>query len=252
MKKMKKKIFSIFVTVVVFVLALAFINSVKAATTTVTDITNVDTIHAGEGKPTTTQNVNGDNIEITYSVASLKIIGEGTNGTASEGRPNGYAWLGIRITAPDSASKYKIGNNVETLKAERTFDKYFGINQESLKDAVIKGQDKTFTINVKWLDNGENELSSNIIKVIVKAENITLYNSSDDTQIWNKDIAKALKAENKDTKLNVDNTELSSKRKENGKKAEKDETYKTGSSDIVLGTTIVSIISLVGIYFIKK
>ena len=39
---------------------------------------------------------------------------------------------------------------------------------------------------------------------------------------------------------------------ENAKKNEKDKTYKTGSTNVTLWASVLSIVSLAGIYFTKK
>lgn len=148
---MKKKLFSILMTVVMFMLVVSTTNPIKAATTdtTVEDITNQDTIHTGANKPVSNITTKGDHITVIYSAASFKIIGAGTDATASQGRPDGYAWLGIRVTAPagKDIEKYKIKDAV----AGTTFDRYFGVNEERLKDAVKNGKDLTFSVTVDWL-----------------------------------------------------------------------------------------------------
>ena len=226
---------------VVALLGLVFTTSVNAAgTVSVVDITNTDTLHTGADKPQPTIKTDGNTITVTYNAASLKIIGAGES-EAAEGRPAGYAWLGIRITAPTDATKYKVNGTDETSITGGTVDAYFGVSEEKLEEATRAEKDLTYTRTYSWLkDEGTVDPAQTVIKVIIKASGIALYNQEDNTVQWDKEEYDKVKAEVDASKKEEDKKEL-------------DDEKKTGiESTPIIATATIAMISLAGIVIGKK
>lgn len=186
---MKNKIFLGTLFIILFLGAILTTTVNAQSTVTVQDITSQDTLHTGTEKPTPDITTDGNTITVTYNAASLKIIGEGTGGQASEGRPAGYAWLGIRITPPTEATKYKVDGEEETITGG-TVDAYFGISEAKLEEATREERDLTYTKTYSWLkdeDQPVEDPSETIIKIVVKTSGIELYDEQDTTAQWNEE-----------------------------------------------------------------
>ena len=248
-----KKLFIGIVFAMVCCVALTFTNTVSAAAyDKVTDITNTDTLHNSSGKPTCTITANDGNtvVNVVYNAADLKIIGEGTEG-ASEGRPDGYAWLGIRVSAPDTATKYKINDETEENN-NTSFDKYFGVNKEKLEKATKEGKDITYSLKVTWLKNGGEDtvVLTQTINIIIKVDKINLFDKEDNegSKLWDNEKYQEVKKAAEEAKKAEE-----ARKAEANKKDEKDTTPKTGSVDYSVYMAIATaVVALGGIYTVKK
>ncbi len=219
----------------------------QAKYASIEDITNSDTIKDEDVKKSTIEGNNEKTTTITFSAASLKTIDAGKEGQASEGRPAGYAWLGIRITVPTEAKKFKENNEAEEdLGGKTTLDKYVGVNEDNLRKAVEEGKDsKVYTFDYAWLDERGDEISRQTIKVIINLAGLTVYKGDTEDQLWNKSVYEEVK---EDLKAK-DNKEDDKTDKED--KNKKDKSPKTGNYALDLAE-LITVLSAVGIIVLSK
>ena len=147
----------------------------------------------------------------------------------------------IRITAPTDATKYKVNGTDETSITGGTVDAYFGVSEEKLEEATRAEKDLTYTRTYSWLkDEGTVDPAQTVIKVIIKASGIALYNQEDNTVQWDKEEYDKVKAEVDASKKEEDKKEL-------------DDEKKTGiESTPIIATATIAMISLAGIVIGKK
>ncbi len=92
---------------------------------------------------------------LTYSGKSFVMLEEGTEETDSNDRPEGYAWIGFKVTAPTDSSS---GSNKLYVKVPgkdtfeevtqdsgKSYTEYVGINEEKLKAALEAGTSLKYT-----------------------------------------------------------------------------------------------------------
>ena len=287
---MKRKMLTI-VTLLVLALIVGALNIPVMATefkgATVTDDTAADTkLEAGVETPTITSKVNGDKqeVEVVYTVAALKIVtGE------VEDRPEGYAWVGVKVAKPTGATKGIEDDEDKTEYEGESFNQYFGVNLKKLQEAVENGTGYiSYTKTYTWQYDAEaTEVKTTTLTVKIKAEGVTLADKDgEDKTLWNQDeyntyklevkleelrtelekqglaqaeIEKRLElAENllakEDLTLEQLKTKLAELTKpvEEAKPTEKDDTPKTGVVDVALIASVVAMISVAGIVTVKK
>ena len=161
----------------------------------VEDITNVDTL-TGDKKGAV-KDENG-NYTITYDEAEFKVLEKGTENSASDGRPEGYAWVGFRIKLTDAVKGYKLQRDgkdpVEktTNSGANDVDKYVGISVDNLTKAAAKGENLvySYTLYLYGEENSEEPSKTQTIKVIVVPKGITLKDdnaTTEDKTVWNEE-----------------------------------------------------------------
>ncbi len=164
---------------------------------TVSDITNGDTIHADSSEPSVNIKItqgedNKDTVEVTYYAASLRVVEE-----ELEGRPAGYAWLGVRLVPNNNDNTYssvkfedgtsdKLTNSSDSKKCE---DYYVGVSKEKLEKAVKEGKDLVYTDTLTWLkdDNTEENAPVTNLKIIIKAADMVVYDKEDQNVEWDEE-----------------------------------------------------------------
>ena len=174
---MKKKILF---SSVAFVMGLIMVQNANAA-----DLGKVQSITSGDS--ITGQDT--DTVKIVYESAELTIEPAQAGGTNLEARPDGFGWLGIKITAPEnvnyeSANYYSV--NVKGEKSETKLYKEFkdvageddkvislwsGINFDRLNTALTSGGDVTMSYYFDW--DGDNECDQTFI-VSIDPKKVTL------------------------------------------------------------------------------
>ncbi len=222
---------------------------------TVQDITNQDTVHGSENKPTVTinpsDNTKVDKVTITYSKVNVKELGA-TSDTGGNGtRPAGYAWVGFSLT-PEKANesdRYRVTyyndkeGKEETTGWEKleTNNKYYsGINAARLEYATKKGTPLTFVYEFSY--NNSEPKTDQTITVIINPADVTLYGTDDNQVEWNeakyeevKEAAEAAKAKQEATK---DDNAL-------------DNVPKTGSSLPIALIGLLGLATLTGAYSLR-
>ena len=147
----------------ILVAGLLFIPNVYADDSwSVSDITNANTLVGGESSRSTPA-VNGNKTTITYSGKSFVMLAKGTvEETGSEVRPEGYAWIGFKLTAPTESSKKLYvkapgeGTFTKVTDGENTYEDYVGIDEEKLQTALKNGTKVTYTFEFAMgEDSGE-------------------------------------------------------------------------------------------------
>ncbi len=169
----------------------------EGAVVTVYDITNEDTLHTAEGTPAVnikvTKGENTDTVVVTYYAASLKAIEEDL-----EGRPKGYAWLGVRLV-PNSEDyksvKFEDGSSEEltftsTSNSKKCEDYYVGVSKENLEKAVKEEKDLVYTDTLTWIKDSEEDGPTTKLTVIVKAEGMEVYDQNNENVEWNEETYK--------------------------------------------------------------
>ncbi len=256
-----KKLFIGLVFVMVCCVALTFTNSVSASSIAlnVTDITNADTYHSGNKKIEFDSSISedGKTVNVVYNSADLKIIGGGEGDTASEGRPDGYAWFGVRVTAPTvddtKITKYKIDNG-EAVEGT-SYDGYFAINKDKLEQATKEAKDINYSFKITWLKDGEADEASEVItqtiNVTIKVDSIKLYGKEDteDSILWNNEIyaqvKKASEGANKPQEPQTTQPAITND--------EKDTTPKTGTVDYsIYVVASIAVVLIGGAFTVKK
>ena len=260
-----KKLFMGVAFALVCCVALTFTNtvnadepSVNAKYASVKDNTQADSLvdagDVGKLNPKVDIAKDGEEITVTYDAAKLKIVEE----SKDIHRPAGYAWIGLRMTAPNDAKYCQVkGSDTATKFDNKTFDEYFGISEAKLK-ASIENESNQIVYNyvITWYKddpsskNGDstNTISTQTIKVIVKTEGVELYDTLNggDKTLWNKDVYEA-------EVKKVEDAKKAAQQNTPKKEDKKDTTPQTGVVDyniyIVIATAIVA---LGGIFAIKK
>lgn len=119
-------------------------------------------------------------IEITYDAASLKVL------DSSDDRPAGYAWIGVKVTRPEEATKATENDN--TVYNEESFEQYFGVDVAILKEAVKKDGYISYTKSYTWEYSEEpaeaNRVAKTVLTVKISAEGITLKDEDASATLW--------------------------------------------------------------------
>ncbi len=230
---MKNKLLSIVAMATTLFLAFSLTSIVNAAGTTVENITNEDTIASGTVSPKI--ETSDSETTLTYSAIDLKVV----PGNPAIQRPAGYAWIGVKATAPNDLdiTKYQIGSDAEVSKT--TYEEYFGVSEDKLKEATEKGEDIVYTVTVKWMNSSSEVKATHTINVVVKVDSITLKDETGSKELWN------------EAKYEEVVKEVEAKKAAEAKKEEKDTTYKTGSSVAAIAL-ISAMVSIAGIAIIKR
>ncbi len=209
---------------------------------TISDITNEDTLHTEGTNPTVTISVKKsgekeDTAEVTYSAAELKTVG------GKEDRPEGFAWLGIRLTPKETNGKtythFKIDNDsVEELvdNNNKSLDYYFPVSRANLTNAVRDGKDLIFNKTITWLTSeAEPDEDATVTKLTltIKAEGMQIYAENNSTVEWNK------------TDFERITEEVSAARQQQA-------TPKTGEVNFLPILATIALITLGGIVFINN
>lgn len=212
---------------------------------TVSDITNEDTLHNAGTVPTVSISVQKsgekkDVAQVTYSAAELKIIG------GDRDRPDGFAWLGVRLTPKETNGKtythYKIDNgNVEQLSDNngKSLDYYFPVSKANLTSAVKEGKDLIFTKAITWLTSETDpdpDATVTTLTVTIKAEGIQLFAKNNTTSEWNK----------------TDYDNIVAEREAASAPATGDTTPKTGKINVLPILATIALITLFGIVLINN
>ena len=178
---MKKKFF---VGIAAFVAGIALIPSALAVNFgTATSITSGGTV-TGDGTAT---------VKIAFDKADLTIEASQAGGPNLGARPEGYGWLGIKITAPsdvvtEKANYYTVNtkgekSGVKSYKdlkdsssdADKVISLWSGINFDTLNTALAKGSDVTMSYYFDW--DGNDTVDQTFI-VSVAPKNVTLKKES--------------------------------------------------------------------------
>ncbi len=290
---MKKKILTIATLLVVALIIGILGTTVMAADlagATAEDATQDDTrLDAGVKISSNESKINGDkqNIEVVYTVASLKVLG-----TNEEDRPDGYGWIGVKVTCPEGAKKGIENDKDKTEYNAPSFNQYFGINVAKLQKAVEDGTGYiSYTKSYTWQYDAEPKgVTTTTLTVKIKAEGVTLQDKDDsvsaDKTLWNKDeyvtyklevLAEELKEQGLSQKdieerlqiaeelladhdltiqeLKAKLAELTEEKEEptsTETPAKKDDTPKMGTIDVALITSVVAIVSAAGIVAVKR
>ena len=244
---MKNKLLSIVAMATTLFLAFSLTSIVNAAGTTVENITNEDTIASGTVSPKI--ETSDSETTLTYSAIDLKVV----PGNPAIQRPAGYAWIGVKATAPNDLdiTKYQIGSDAEVSKTtyeEYSYpEEYLGNvkNQSSFTYATSytfdakEGKDVLYTVTVKWMNSSSEVKATHTINVVVKVDSITLKDETGSKELWN------------EAKYEEVVKEVEAKKAAEAKKEEKDTTYKTGSSVAAIAL-ISAMVSIAGIAIIKR
>ena len=119
---------------------------------------------------------------ITYSGKSFVMLGKGTPETGSEGRPEGYAWIGFKLTAPTDSSDKKLyvkapgANSFTEVNQDsgKSYTDYVGINEEKLQTALENGTKVTYTFEFAMgEDSGSSAPTSAEYTVIIEIDPTT-------------------------------------------------------------------------------
>ena len=157
----------------------------------VTDITNSDTLIGDKPNDAVKTADNGD-VTITYENSKFKILGAGSQDTDSEGREDGYAWIGFRVTVPTNATKYTLTRGEkelakdESVSSTSTFDRYVGISVENLTKAANEGKDLVYAYDLTWEgENGTTPLVQHITVVVKPGTTTLLDKEEENKEVWN-------------------------------------------------------------------
>ena len=260
-----KKLFMGVAFALVCCMAISFTNTVNAVEgvgenyASVEDNTQKDSLADGVEKlepNIAVTKADGEEITVTYNAAKLKVVAE----SLEIGRPANYAWIGIRMTAPTSATYYQVKGDEKATKLEdngKTFDEYFGISEAKLKASIENESNAiVYDYEITWYKNdpstkpeeNDNTISTQKIKVIIKSSGVELHNDLDTTDetLWDNDIYQAEVKKVEDAKKAAEQSKAK-------KAEEKDTTPKTGVVDYsVYVAMVTAIVALGGIYTVKK
>ncbi len=138
-----------------------------------------------------------DTVKIVYESAELNIAPAQAGGQNLEARPDGYGWLGIKITAPTDVNYNKANYYAVNVKGEKSETKLYkdykdvageedkvislwsGINFDTLNTALTKGSDVTMSYYFDW--DGNDTVDQTFIvsidpkKVTLKKESNNVY-----------------------------------------------------------------------------
>ncbi len=214
---------------------------------TVSDATKDDTLHSGAEKPNAVvKGANTSNVTVIYTGINAKTLGDDITN-----RPDGYAWLGVKV-APDSSvtdlSKVnvrityfddenafdyitKTGTYQNTVDADNTY--YLGINNWRLKGAMeadTYGDGMLrFVLEFDW--NNDNKYDQTVT-VLVDPSDTTIYDETDTNEDWNndtyQDVLDSLNPEDPTTSDENTLTDNSTSTITVNKKANLDDVPKTG------------------------
>ena len=193
----------------------------------------------------TPNNGEAENVTITYSDVKLKEVGAGSLASSSEGRPNGYGWVGFSVKNPDTTSSPKftrtanvtlpsdIANHVNTpISGNDNY--YVPVSEDLLKQATEKGVNLTYTYEFNWDGN-----TTQTIVVVINPKTVELSDQTDKT-IWTEETYnEVVKAANATT---TESTVV----------AQSDDVPKTGDSLPIALVGIVLLSALSGIYTFKQ
>ena len=181
---MKKKILFY---VAAFVVGVAMMPKVFAA-----DLGTVDALTGSPKK----EGENTEVVKLKYdSALTLKIDSEQEASGNVAKRPAGNAWIGIKVTKPDSATtsniKYYAVNNFGVKSEEKSFDTFKdsenhielwgGINFEVLNAALKNGKDITYSWFFNW--DGDEDYDQEF-QISISPENVKLKAEKSDTEIY--------------------------------------------------------------------
>ncbi len=160
------------------------------------DITNKDTLHSEDGKPTVNISVvpgdKKDVVTVTYDSAELKIL---DNSTDNVERPSESAWLGVRLTPKDTKYTHYTFSGSEGVKALGTpqcHNRYIPVTGDILEKAVKDGKvengqyvifEGTFTWYTSEAANDQDAPTTEL-KVILNVAKTEVYDKEDEEE-WN-------------------------------------------------------------------
>ncbi len=246
--------------------ALTFTTSVKADEAvkyaSVKDNTQKDSLvnetDFGNLNPTIDITNQGEEITVTYDAAKLTVVKE----DEGLGRDAGYAWIGLRMTAPTNAEYCKVkGSDKATKITDGIFDEYFGVSEEKLKASV---QDESnaivYNYEITWYKADPstepvaegNTISTQKIKVIIKSKGVELHNDlvdDEDKTLWNQEIYQNEVNKVEEAKKAAESNEQATQ----PKAEELDSTPKTGVVDnSVYALIAISLVSVCGVFAVRK
>ncbi len=182
------------------------VGGVKAAAgdyTKVYNITAADSMVGGTGAPGTILSATPKKDDV-LNIASKNLIFPGGAIAGKDwtvGREDGYAYIGLRIMAPDGAKEFTVnGNNliVSELKdaegkdltdGNEYVDVYLGFTQGMLEEAAAKGVLAKKVVTISWTaTNEENDTftRTQTVTVTINPENVTMKDAKN-KDVWTED-----------------------------------------------------------------
>ncbi len=246
---MKKGLIFIAFTMSCFI-ALSFASTINATTMygTVSDCTNDNTLHNDVEPSYVISNNDQEEVTITYNSAILKLLPADDSDDVN--RPADYAWLGIKVTAPEGASKYSVQCNDGEIEdkgniVDNCVIDYFGVNADKLKTATTTGNGLLYTYKIYWKDADGNE-TTQTIKIVINPAKFEVYDLNNSDVKWNEEIY------NQEVKK-VQDAKKAAEQNTPKKEDKKDTTPQTGVVDYSVYMAIATaVVALGGIFTVKK
>ncbi len=194
----------------------------------VKDITNADSVEGGitdaDTEEGTLLNIEGkenaETVKVTLSQAIKAVALE-----AAEDRPEGKAWLGIRITKPTGAEqKIKINGVEEDLKTDDFLDIYYPIDYKSLEQAILGNKPIHYETKIDWNADGTPDQT---IIMDIDAEKVSELKDTEGEKVWDEAIMEKVIEEANTQTTDDDITEAPEKTES---EAKKDDVPKTGNT----------------------
>lgn len=155
----------------------------------VTDITNQNTLQSGSQTVKKLEpNADKSVVTITYENAKFKLLDDGQS-EGVQNRPEGYAWIGFKVTKPDGASKYQVSFNGGAASEEQEIstdlEDYIGFKKENLEAAAKTGKNLEYTYEITWISSDENVKTTQTIKVVINPAAVVLVAQNSEEEVWN-------------------------------------------------------------------